>query len=265
MREMMTKKMMIESTSPEKWAEYIDIGYAVSEQCLDHFIAAYIDEPDEGEVLLNGPIVGEGTRAWLAELGMPSVSPESFTKSLKAAGRQPKIRINSPGGSVYSASAIMTRMNEAKADNITMHALVEGVAASAASLVAITADMSTISELGAVYVHRPMAMMFGSYYDEQLLDEAATLADMGEVIAGIYDRKGLDYKAIGHEDAMGLMKGRTGDGTWLTAKQSVASRMIGGVLIGDEDARSDNIDKEEKDLQARMRMHQFLRAKENSS
>ena len=180
-----------------------------------------------------------------------------------AAGKQPLIRINSPGGSVYSVSAMLQRMQEAQDDNVTIHALVEGVAASAASLIAVVADMSSIAELGAVYVHRPMSGMYGMYYEDQLLDEAATLADMGEMIAGIYDRKRLDYEAVGYDDAMGLMKGRTGDGTWLSAKKAVASRMIGGILLDPPKDGADTIDKD--NLRARVRMHLWQRERERSS
>lgn len=237
----------------------------VHDRAFDHWVTAqYISEPDEGEILLNGPIVDEGLRAFFAELGLPSVSPESFAKELKAAGRQPLMRVDSPGGSIPAASGIKQRMDEAQSKSITISALVEGIAASAASVLTIAADMSSIAELGSVYIHRPMGYQDDPWYSDQYREEADILDGYGDQLAAIYDRRNIDYKMLGFDDAYGLMKGKTGNGTWVLAPLANESNLIGGMMIDPPaEERSDTIDKEEKDLRLRMRMHQWSRQKES--
>lgn len=261
MPEMTKMKMMLDRSlqDPAFRTFLMREAQIVDDGAFDHWVGAqYISEPDEGEILLNGPIVNEGTRAFFAEFGLPSVSPESFAKELKAAGRQPLMRVDSPGGSIPSASGIKQRMSEAQAKNVTITAQVDGMAASAASVLTIAADMSSIAELGSMYIHRPMGFQGDAWYSDQYREEADILDGYGDQLAAIYDRRNIDYKMLGFDDAYGLMKGKTGNGTWVLAPLANESNLIGGMKIDPpSEERSDTIDKEEKELRLRMRMHQW--------
>lgn len=131
-------------------------------------------EADEATVYLYDAIGG-----WF---GLPA---GDFVKELNAI-TAPKIhlRINSPGGDVFESRAIATAVREHKS-NIIAH--VDGVAASAATLVAIAAREVEMSEGAFFMIHQAWAIAMGN--SEDMLQMAGLLEKADGSIAADYMRK----------------------------------------------------------------------------
>lgn len=109
-----------------------------------------------GEVYLYGPI----GMSWFGD----GVTAKQFAKDLKALGAVGDIdlRINSEGGSVPEAEAIYTHLIEHKA-KVTAH--IDGMAASAASFIAMAGDQILISDSGFVMIHDARMLDYGTADD----------------------------------------------------------------------------------------------------
>lgn len=118
-----------------------------------------------GEVYLYGPI----GMSWFGE----GVTAKQFAKDLRDLGAVSTIdlRINSEGGSVPEAEAIYTHLIEHKA-KVTAH--VDGMAASAASFIAMAGDEILISESGFIMIHDARMIEWGTADDHR---RAADLLD----------------------------------------------------------------------------------------
>lgn len=90
------------------------------------------------------------------------VTPASFISQLKAMNGDVSIRINSPGGSVFSAVAICQAMREYQGD-ITVH--VDGYAASAASVIAVAAPKVVMAPGSFMMIHNCWTFAIGNAND----------------------------------------------------------------------------------------------------
>ncbi|QGP52514.1 ATP-dependent Clp protease proteolytic subunit 1 (plasmid) [Piscirickettsia salmonis] len=105
------------------------------------------------------------------------------------------IRINSPGGSVTEGAAMINCIKELGSRCI---ATVEGVAASMASLIAVSASKTKIAKNAMMMIHHPMKIMQGNA--KEMTQTAQTLQGMSEImIEGYKAKTGLPNDEI---DAM---------------------------------------------------------------
>ena len=107
----------------------------------------------EGEILLFGTIGAD----WFGE----GITAESFNKELKDFGEVDtiRLRINSGGGDVFEATAIYNMLVKHSAKVIVE---IEGVAASAATLIAMAGDEIRISENAHWMIHAASGMAWGN-------------------------------------------------------------------------------------------------------
>jgi ATP-dependent Clp protease, protease subunit len=118
------------------------------------------------------------------------------------------LRINSPGGSVFAARAIETALREHKA-KIVAH--IDGLAASAATFIAMAADEIVMAPGALFMIHKAWTMTYGNADD--LMAEAALLEKIDGTLADTYAaRTGKDASAV-----MELMAAET----WFTAQEAV--------------------------------------------
>lgn len=122
------------------------------------------------ELLLYGEI--SSNRSWLDDEGM--VYADEFVEELKLLGNVPQInvRINSPGGDITAAIAIYT---ELKTNPAKVICIVDGLAASAATLVMMAADEIQMPDGALLMVHDPLADMSGLYKADDLEKQSETL------------------------------------------------------------------------------------------
>lgn len=174
---------------------------------------------DSATVYLYGAIVSSAIEAeyW------GGVAAESFVPEIAALKASTiHLRIDSPGGDVFGGQAIAQALREHPA---TVVAHVDGVAASAATVVATAADQVVMAE-GALYmVHRAWTVAFGN--KNELLDAAALLEKVDATLAAQYAAKtGLTVDA-----ALQLMD----DETWMNADEAVAQGFADRIYTPEKD------------------------------
>lgn len=124
--------------------------------------------------------------------------PESVTQII--------LRINSPGGEVFEGVSIL---NMFRAHKASVTAVVDGLAASAASFIAAGCDETVMSPGTQMMIHSPIVFAFGNATD--LRKTADVLDGLESSIVEIYTAK------AGEKDWATLLA----DDTWLTASEAV--------------------------------------------
>jgi ATP-dependent Clp protease protease subunit len=125
---------------------------------------------------------GEGVTAKRISAALRSIGPENDVV----------VNINSPGGDLFEGLAIYSLFREHKG-NVTMKVL--GLAASAASIIAMAGDDIQISRAGFLMVHDTWVVVMGNRND--LRDVADQLEPFDFAMADIYAaRTGIDAKTV---------------------------------------------------------------------
>ena len=137
------------------------------------------------------------------------VSASDFARTLSAiTTSEIVLRINSPGGDVFEARAMMAAIAEHPA---TVVAKIDGLAASAATALSLAADRVEISDGGFYMIHQAWTFALGNADD--LRSTADVLGKVDDVlIAGYAKRTGK-----GDAEISAWMKAET----WFTAQEAV--------------------------------------------
>ena len=171
------------------------------------------NEGEKRTLLLDGEISDE---TWWGD----EVTPQMFRSELNAAEGDIDLWINSPGGDCYAAAQIYNMLMEYKG-NVTVK--IDGIAASAASVVAMAGSTVEISPLGMLMIHNPMTISIGDTHE---MERTITfLAEIKESIINAYEIKtGLSRAKISR-----LMDAET----WMNAKKAVELGFADSVLYAD--------------------------------
>lgn len=134
------------------------------------------------------------------------------------------VGINSPGGIVFDGIAIMNALKRHPANIITR---IDGVAASAASFIAMAGDEIQTSKYAEMMIHEARGYVSGTA--EDMKEMLSLLLRHNESIAGVYrDRAGGELK-----DWLKMMKNET----WFTAEEMV-ERGLADTIIEPADESS---------------------------
>lgn len=146
------------------------------------------------------------------------VSPMAFIRALdEMNGADVTLRINSPGGSVFGGQAIAAAMREyAGAINVK----VDSLAASAASIVAITGDTVQMAPGSFLMIHNAWTIALGNA--KELLDVAALLEKIDGSLANQYAAK----TGIGVKEIADMMAAET----WLDHEEAVSQKFADSVI-----------------------------------
>lgn len=157
------------------------------------------------ELLIYGDI---GDMRFLG-MEMCDVSSKGIAQELKALGdvSEISVRINSPGGSVFSAQAIYSLL---KTHSAKVKVYVDGMAASAASLIAMAGDEIVMPSNAMMMIHSPMTYVGGN--PVELRKQAEILEKVQESMLAAYARSGQSLEAI---------KSMLEAETWMTANEAV--------------------------------------------
>ncbi len=136
------------------------------------------EETRAGEIYLDGEIRME--EDWF---GPPASTPNAFRRRLMACDSI-TVYINSPGGDVFAAADMYTALKEHKG-RVTVK--ISGIAASAASLVAMAGDEVLMSPVAYMMIHDPWTMVAGNA--RELDHQAAILREIGEGLITAYATK----------------------------------------------------------------------------
>ena len=108
---------------------------------------------------------------------------QDFRRELSQCGPV-TVYVNSPGGDVFAGAAMYSALTE-HPHRVTVKIL--GIAASAASLVAMAGDEVLISPVGYIMIHDPWSYIAGNA--RELEHEAQVLREIGEGIVNAYVKK----------------------------------------------------------------------------
>jgi ATP-dependent Clp protease, protease subunit len=178
------------------------------------------------------------------------VSAKDIASGLQAANGGPvHVRINSPGGDVFEARAMATLLRE-YAGELSMH--IDGVAASAATYVAISGDKCIIAQGGMMMIHNAWSVGIGDKND--MLELAAVLDKIDGTLADDYAAKCGKPR----DEILAAMSATT----WLTADESKAYGFADEVTDPKRrtatDGQTDDADPAE--AMAQFDLHEFVTA-----
>ena len=159
------------------------------------------DERIENILTINGYIAQE---SWF----MDDVTPQIFKSELSSYNGDVTVWINSPGGDCFAASEIYTALKEHKG---SINVKIDGIAASAASVIAMSGDMVEMSPTAMMMIHNPALNLFGEV--SELERGIEFLNEVKESIINAYQMKtGLSRAKISK-----IMDAET----WFNAKSAI--------------------------------------------
>ena len=179
--------------------------FGVTQNKFWDFVPGTATKPPE--LLLYGTISSQ--QSWWED----RVTPAQFNRELAALGEDvPEIvvRINSPGGDVFAANAIYTRLKDHGA-KITVK--VDGWAASAATIIAMAGDTIKIPRNGVFMIHDPAMTVWDTFRAEDFEKMAQELKVIKQSIINAYSVK----TGKTADEISGFMS----DETWWTGDEAV--------------------------------------------
>ena len=168
------------------------------------------EETIERELDLYGTIAEE---SWFDD----DITPAMFREELFSGSGPVTIWINSPGGDCFAASQIYTMLMDYKGP-ITVK--IDGIAASAASVVAMAGTEVFISPTAMIMIHNPATLAFGDHEDMQKAIEM--LDEVKQSIINAYELKtGQPRKTLSK-----MMD----EETWMNAMKALELGFVDGLL-----------------------------------
>lgn len=173
---------------------------------------------------------GEGTRIELFDVidDFYGVSASDFVSALNDI-KTPEIalHLNSPGGDVFAARAMVAAI-AAHPSKIT--AYVDGLAASAASYVAMACDSVVMQDGAMIMIHNAWTMAMGNAADMRAT--AGLLEKIDASIVADYQRK----TGLPADELQAMMAAET----WLDASEAVAKGFADSVATNEKGAKAKN-------------------------
>lgn len=172
------------------------------------------EEIQERTLYLNGTIAEE---SWFDD----DVTPSLFKDELMNGSGDITVWINSPGGDCVAAAQIYNMLMEYKG-NVTVK--IDGIAASAASVIAMAGTKVLVSPVSMMMIHNPMTVAYGN--KDEMKKAISMLSEVKESIINAYEIKtGMSRTKISH-----LMDQET----WMNANMAVELGFADDVLKREE-------------------------------
>ncbi len=155
----------------------------------------------ERTLFLNGTIAEE---SWFDD----DVTPQIFKDELNSGSGDITVWINSPGGDCIAAAQIYNMLMDYKG-NVTVK--IDGIAASAASVIAMAGTKVLVSPVSMLMIHNPMTVAYGNSAEMQKAIDM--LGSVKDSILNAYEIKtGLSRAKLSH-----LMDAET----WMDANKAI--------------------------------------------
>ena len=157
--------------------------------------------PDARILRLEGAIAEE---SWFDD----EITPAAFKAELTSGSGPITVWINSPGGDCVAAAQIYNMLMDYPAD-VTVR--IDGIAASAASVIAMAGTKVQMSPVSVMMIHNPLTVAMGD--SDEMRRAIQLLDEVKESIINAYEIKtGLSRAKLSH-----LMDGET----WMNAKKAL--------------------------------------------
>ncbi|HEN0540623.1 TPA: Clp protease ClpP [Streptococcus agalactiae] len=175
----------------------------------------FTDEGGVRTLRIEGQIADE---TWFGD----EVTPQQFKNDLISGTGDITLCINSPGGDVFAAAQIYNMLMDYQGD---VHVIIDGLAASAASVIAMAGTTVSMSPVAMMMIHNPWTFAQGEAKDMAKVIEM--LGEIKESIINAYElRTGLSRTKISH-----LMDSES----WFNAKKAVELGFADKVLFEKEE------------------------------
>ena len=173
------------------------------------------NDNDERILMLNGEISNE---TWFGD----EITPKEFRGELNSGQGKVTVWINSPGGDCFAAAQIYNMLMEYPG---TVDVHIDGIAASAASVIAMAGNHVAISPVGMMMIHNPATVSIG---DEREMKKAVDmLSEVKESIINAYELKtGLPRKQLSN-----MMNAES----WMNAQKAVELGFADSILYDGDD------------------------------
>lgn len=160
------------------------------------------------------------------EIGWAGTTAKDFAAELRALDADDiTLRLNSPGGDAWDGIAIYNALRDHKA---SVHVVVDGLAASAASFIAQAGDRITMNRGAQMMIHDAAGLAIGNARD--MRDMAEVLDRVSDSIAGIYAARSgrpiAEFRTAMARD------------TWYTAAEAVEAGLADEVAADPDAAAS---------------------------
>lgn len=159
------------------------------------------------KIKVNGPIISNGDKWFYDWFEEEATCPNDVLGALTDNNEDVELSINSYGGLLDSGNEIYTALRNYPG-KVTANVIMAG---SAASIIAMSADVVKMSPVGQIMIHNVQMGAGGDYHD---MDKASEiLQKSNKSIASAYEAK----TGKSHEEILALMDRET----WMTAQEAV--------------------------------------------
>ena len=192
-------------------------------------------------LFLNGEISDE---TWYGD----EITPKLFKQELTSGEGDITVWINSPGGDVFAAAQIYNMLMDYKG-NVTVK--IDGLAASAASVIAMAGTTVQMSPVAMMMIHNPATIAIGD--SSEMRKAIEMLDEVKESIMNAYEIKtGLSRSRISH-----LMNAES----WFNAKKAVELGFADEILFakGNEEKEEPEEEDDEEEKELKMEAVMFSR------
>lgn len=173
-----------------------------------------MEQTQERTLFLNGTIAED---SWFDD----DVTPQLFKEELNAGNGNITVWINSPGGDCVAAAQIYNMLSN-YAGKVTVK--IDGIAASAASVIAMAGDTVLVSPVSMLMIHNPATIAWGDHSDMQKAMDM--LSEVKESIINAYVVKtGLSRARLSH-----LMDAET----WMDANKAVELGFADEIMVREQ-------------------------------
>ena len=180
---------------------------------------SFSDEGNIRTLRIEGQIADE---TWFGD----EVTPQLFKNDLNAGKGDITLWINSPGGDVFAAAQIYNMLMDYKGN---VHVIIDGLAASAASVIAMAGTTVSMSPVAMMMIHNPWTIAQGEAKDMEKVIEM--LGEIKESIVNAYElRTGLSRAKISH-----LMDSES----WFNARKAVELGFADKILFGKDEHKEE--------------------------
>lgn len=170
------------------------------------------------KIKISGVIIPNDYQEIYDWIGWDATSPRKVEQSLNNADGDVTVEINSGGGSVFAGSEIYTMLRDYKG-KVTIK--ITGLAASAASVIAMAGDKVLMSPTAQMMIHNATISTHGDYRE---MDHTSDfLKNVNKTIANAYKAK----SGKADEELLALMDKET----WFTPQQALEHNLIDEIMF----------------------------------
>lgn len=181
----------------------------------------WTNSKDERVLRIDGVIAEE---SWIND----EITPKQFKSELMSGSGDITLWINSPGGDVFAASQIYNILMDYKG-NVTVK--IDGLAASAASVIAMAGTRVLMSPVSQIMVHNPMTVAIGNA--EEISKAIDMLSEIKESIINAYEIK----TNLSRDEISKMMDSET----WMNARKAVELGFADEIMYTEKDQNSEKI------------------------